>query len=281
MGSEWLAQLTLISIIDYLIIALSIGLIYNAIKGTRVTKVFYGFLILYLLKNLAFHFHLKNVSRSLEFVFDNIFVLILIIFQEEIRSAINKIMVKISFFEKEEGEKFEKEIVSSLISLSNQKVGALIILEGETSLDDFSTGGTVISGEVTKELILTIFEHYSPLHDGAVVIQNKKIHTAGVVLPLSKNSLNNFRLGTRHRAGVGISEKTDCLSLIVSEETGKIRMSRAGQLYEVSKDNVAEELARFYVSRNDKSNKVVLNKILNISRNYYLKYKDFFKKDNK
>ena len=114
--------------------------------------------------------------------------------------------------------------------MSKTNTGALIVFEKNTSLDDLLTGGTPINADVTSELLENIFVHNTPLHDGAVVIKNGKIYKAACVLPLSSNRDLSKECGTRHRAALGISQKTDCLAFIVSEETGNISMAQGGQL---------------------------------------------------
>ena len=133
--------------------------------------------------------------------------------------------------------KMIEEIVETLYSLSRQKIGALIVMERETKISDIINTGTTIDGDVTRQLLINIFIPNTPLHDGAVVIRNFKIKAAACFLPLSQSKDLTKDLGTRHRAGVGISEVSDCLTLIVSEETGEVSIAKSGKLYR----NIAKE----------------------------------------
>ena len=134
----------------------------------------------------------------------------------------------------EEIKKLEKtidEIVETLYSLSRQRIGALIILERETKISDIISTGTIIDGDVSRQLLINIFIPNTPLHDGAVVIRDFKVKAAACFLPLSQSKDLTKDLGTRHRAGVGISEVSDCITLIVSEETGEVSIAKSGKLY--------------------------------------------------
>jgi diadenylate cyclase len=133
-------------------------------------------------------------------------------------------------FTKAEELKSLEEIVRAAISLANRKIGALIVIERETSLKDFIEVGTPLDAKVSKELLMSIFHPTSPIHDGAVIINGNRIAAAGCFLPITLSAELSKSLGTRHRAGIGLTEETDAIAIIVSEETGFISMALGGKL---------------------------------------------------
>lgn len=253
--NEFIKIIKLSTIIDYSIIGIILYFIFSTLKGTRAAQIVFGLISLYLFKTLSYKLELTNTSKLLSFLFDNLIIFILIIFQEEIRQIINRINQRWSMIiGKNERSEFayQEEIVNAVSKLSKEKVGALIILQGETDVQDHVSGGTKINADISEELILTVFENYSALHDGALVIQENKILSAASVLPLSKNKNIDFRLGTRHRAAIGVTEELDCLAIIVSEETGKIRIAEKGKIEELDEDALKYKIANFYRIRESK-----------------------------
>ena len=145
-------------------------------------------------------------------------------------------------------------------NMSKTNTGALIVFEKEAPLDDLLTGGTPINADVTSELLENIFVHNTPLHDGAVVIKNSKIYKASCVLPLSSNKDLSKECGTRHRAALGISEQSDCVSLVVSEETGKISVMHKGNMIRnLSVLNLSEILIKLLQPKEDVSENMKKN----------------------
>lgn len=162
----------------------------------------------------------------------------LIIFQPEFRAGLEHIgRAKFNLFGKNVNTSEEtlnrniEEIVEALYSLSRQKIGALIIMERETRISDIINTGTIIDAEISRQLLINIFIPNTPLHDGAVVIRDSKVKAAACFLPLTESKDLSKDLGTRHRAGIGVSEVSDCITLIVSEETGGVSIAKAGKLY--------------------------------------------------
>ena len=144
--------------------------------------------------------------------------------------------------------------------MSKTNTGALMVFEKEVPLDDLLTGGTPINADVSSELLENIFVHNTPLHDGAVIIRNSKIYKASCVLPLSSNKDLSKECGTRHRAALGISEQSDCVSLVVSEETGKISiMHRGNMMRNLSVANLSEALVKLLQPKEDVSGSVKKN----------------------
>lgn len=251
-------------VIDYLIIGAILYFIFSTLKGTRAAKIVFWLITLYFFKTVSLKLELHNTSKLLSFLFDNLIILILIIFQEEIRHLITRINRKWSeTFGKTDKSEFSslEKIVNAASKLAKEKVGALIVLQGEMDLQDHVSGGTILNCDISEEIILTIFENHSALHDGALVIQDNKIFSAASVLPLSKNKNIDFRLGTRHRAAIGVTEDLDCLALIVSEETGQIRISEKGKIIELNEEELKYKIINFYRTRDSNINQ--LTKILN------------------
>lgn len=179
-------------------------------------------------------------ARELEFMtlywllgtfLSSIFIIIIIIFQRDIRRALTQ-MGQASYFGRGHEDDFLAidEVIKASVALSREKKGALIILERETGLKDYIESGSPIDALVNSELLISLFQPDSPLHDGGVVISNGRIDSARCVLPLSKNPYISKRLGTRHRAAIGISEETDAVVIVVSEETRKISIVQHGAI---------------------------------------------------
>lgn len=252
--------------IDYLIIGFGLYLIFSTLKGTRAAQIVFGLISLYIFKTASLKLDLHNTSKVLSFLFDNLIIFILIIFQEEIRQIVNRISSRwSSIVGKNDKSEFsyQEQIIDAVSKLSKEKTGALIILQGENDLEDHISGGTKLNAEISEELLLTIFENYSPLHDGAVIIQDNKMISAASVLPLSKNKSIDYRFGTRHRAAMGITEVIDCLAIVVSEESGKIRVAEKGKIIELNEDELKFKISTFYRIKDTKINQItkVLNQV--------------------
>ena len=222
-------------IIDILIVAF---IIYNAIKLIRQTRA------AQLIKGIAVILVVMYVSQWLQlnvihFILTNTIQVgitaLLIVFQPELRRALEHVgRSKFSVFFTKESQSLENDIIDEVCiaaaSLSKTKTGALIVFERKTVLSDMLTGGTVINSEITSEILENIFVPNTPLHDGAVIIKEGKINKAATVLPLCSNKNLSKEFGTRHRAALGISETSDAVALVVSEETGKISVTVNGDM---------------------------------------------------
>ena len=181
-------------------------------------------------------FKLYMVNYILNNTFQVGVMALVVVFQPEIRRAleyIGRTSISLSAIEKnsETSEKVIKEIVSATSSLARQKIGALMIFEQKIGLNDIAESGTALNANVSSGLLINIFIPNTPLHDGAVIIKDYSIRAAGCFLPLTENNLLSKDIGTRHRAAIGITEKSDAISLIVSEETGYISYAVEGRLY--------------------------------------------------
>ncbi|WP_296645615.1 diadenylate cyclase CdaA [Romboutsia sp. 13368] len=234
-------------IVDILIIAYIFYKIFMFIKDTRAEQVLKGIVLLFVATQVSKVLKLHTLYWLLIKALDLGFIAALIIFQPELRAGLEHIgRTKFNFFQKNNisvsEEKFNRtveEIVEALYSLSRQKIGALIILERNTKIGDIINTGTSIDGEVSRQLLINIFIPNTPLHDGAVVIRESQIKAASCFLPLTQSKDLSKELGTRHRAAIGVSEVSDCISLIVSEETGDVSIAKSGKIYrKISKDRM-------------------------------------------
>ncbi len=231
---QWYEPFLNFSLTDLLDIILVGVLIYNfliLVKGTRILNVIIGLFFFIGIYSGASYLKLKTLETILEKVFFYLPLILILIFQNEIRRMITK-FVKNPFkivFQKPE-EHLIKEIILSVTALSSKRHGALIVFERNDGLRDYMEIGIPINASITAELVETIFLPTSPIHDGAIIIQGETIVSAGCFLPLSINPLLTKEYGTRHRAGIGITEETDAVCIIVSEETGIISFAVNGHL---------------------------------------------------
>ncbi len=243
--SDVLAVLSTIGISDLIDIALVALVIYYSIKLLRQTmfsQLLTGVLLLVALYLLSVALGLTAINFILEYIFNFGIILVIIVFQPEIRKALATFgTTNLSFFshlisganseeEVEERKNVVNNIVLAALSLASSKTGALIVVEKGISLGDICATGTAIDGKVTSALLESMFFPNSPLHDGAVIIRDTQMAAAGCFLPLSETSKMSKSLGTRHRAAVGVSEMSDAVVVTVSEETGIISFARAGEL---------------------------------------------------
>ncbi len=231
-------------ITDLLDILLVTFVIYNGIKLIRETRAFQlvkGLLLLGAAYLVIYQLGMQTSSIILRIVFQNIFIILIILFQQEIRQVIERVgqskIIGISRLLKGSNSE-QKEIISDAIieiakavqRMSNSKTGSLIVMEKELLLGDVIKTGTSIDAKVTHELIGNVFFPNSPLHDGAAVVRNGRLLCAGCVLPLTKGDDISSDLGTRHRAAIGMSEQSDAMVVVTSEETGTISLAFRGVL---------------------------------------------------
>ncbi|HFS8880117.1 TPA: diadenylate cyclase CdaA [Clostridioides difficile] len=231
-------RMSIYDLIDISIVAYIFYKIFMFIKDTRAEQVFKGIIFLLLATQLSDTFKLHTVYWISLKALDYGVIATLIIFQPEFRAGLEHIgRAKFNLFGKNVNTSEEtlnrniEEIVEALYSLSRQKIGALIIMERETRISDIINTGTIIDAEISRQLLINIFIPNTPLHDGAVVIRDSKVKAAACFLPLTESKDLSKDLGTRHRAGIGVSEVSDCITLIVSEETGGVSIAKAGKLY--------------------------------------------------
>ena len=205
--------------------------------------LFKGVLIVIIIKLLSDYLNLTTIGLLLEYVIEWGPLALIIIFQPEIRNILEhlgrkQLLGRHKILTLDEREKLVYEIMNAVDYLRKARIGALIVIERDISLNEYIQRSKAIYADISSELLISIFFPRNPLHDGGVIIQGNKITRAGAVFPISLNSKINKRLGTRHRAALGISEESDCIALVVSEETGKISIAIGGVLnYNLSLDD--------------------------------------------
>ncbi len=223
-------------IIDITIVAFVFYKLYMIIRETRAEQLIKGLLILLIGTKLSDWLELWVINYLLRNTMTLGVIALLIVFQPELRRALeylgrSRLLSKslVELADEELNDKV-KEITDAAASLSRQKIGALIVLEMETGINDVIETGNRIEGIISSSLLINIFIPNGPLHDGAVVIRKDKIMAAGCFLPLTENQNLSKELGTRHRAAIGITENSDAIAVIVSEETGAISVAREGKI---------------------------------------------------
>lgn len=229
---EFLKQIRWQDLVDIILMSVIIYRLLIIIKGTKAAHMLIGLGLLLVASFLSRYFELYTIDWLIQSFWAQIVIAIIILFQPEIRRALAQMGEAKIFKNLTSAEELKSldEIVRATIALANRKIGALIAIERDTSLKDFVEMGTPLDAKVTKEILLSIFHPTSPIHDGAVVIKENRITAAGCFLPITMGPDISKSLGTRHRAGLGLSEETDAVIIIVSEETGNISMAMNGKL---------------------------------------------------
>ena len=231
--------LKLTDIIDIFLIALIVYQLLKVLKETRAMQLVKGIFLLFLILQISSWAHLTTLNYLLRNAMQVGMFAIVVIFQPELRNLLEKmgrsnvgklIDVATGKISNDDDDYAVSEIVTASVNMSSTKTGALIVIERETKLGDVIKTGTLLDAEVSSALLENIFFPKTPLHDGAVIIRGDRIHTAGCFLPLTSNTNLSRDLGTRHRAALGISEASDAIVVIVSEETGKISIALNGSL---------------------------------------------------
>ena len=226
-----------LDIIEILIIAFLIYHLINWIKRTRAWYLVKGLAVLLIVWFFATIFEFSAILWIFRNAISVGILAIFIIFQPELRRALEQLGQRqfVGFFgSKNNTERFsdetKEEIAEAVWAMAKVKTDALIVIEENVSLEEYEKTGISLDANVTAALLVNIFEHNTPLHDGAVIIRGNRAVAATCILPVSENMRLSKELGTRHRAGVGVSESSDCLTIIVSEETGKVALAKRGQL---------------------------------------------------
>jgi len=223
-------------VIDVAIVAFVIYKVLGFIRETRALQLVKGLLILVLITVLSDQFNLYTLNWILRNTISLGVIALVIVFQPELRRALEYvgrskfITPQFAQMDKERVKVITAAIIKAVDFFSTNKIGALIIMERETILNDIAETGTKIDAEISTELLGNIFYAGAPLHDGATIIRGDRVYAAGCVLPLSQSKTLSKDLGTRHRAGIGITENSDAIAIIVSEETGIISIAVDGKL---------------------------------------------------
>lgn len=229
------------NIFEIIILAIILYEFMAWVKTTRAFALLKGIIVILVFLIIAYIFDFTTILWIAGKVINIAIIAVVVIFQPELRKALEQLGQKkyfksiLPFTEKKDkGERFSDKTVNELVracfELAKNKTGALIVIEQDILLTDYEKTGIPVDGIVTSQLLINIFEHNTPLHDGAVIVRGDRIVSATCYLPLSDNMQISKELGTRHRAAVGISEVTDTMTLVVSEETGNVSIAIAGEL---------------------------------------------------
>ncbi len=234
--------------IDILLVTYLIYKLIIVLRGTRAIQLFKGIIFIVVTWMLSTYFGLKTLQWLMSQALNIGVLAILIIFQPELRRALEQLGRGRIFSRSHQPDdqvalRMVGELIKAMQYMAKRRIGALLVIEKETGLSDYIETGIEIGGKISSELLINIFIPNTPLHDGAVIIRKEMVMAAGCYLPLSENPMINKELGTRHRAGIGMSEVSDAISLIVSEETGQISIARNSEINrDLSEDDLREYL---------------------------------------
>ena len=253
-------QMSLTDIIEIIIISVLIYYMLVWIKDTRAWMLLRGILVILAFVLLAVLFEMNTIVWIADKLFNVAMIAVVVIFQPEMRKALENlgrknILVNLFNFDfnKVENGKFSDKTITELVKacyeMGKVKTGALIVVEDEIVLTEYERTGIAVDGILTSQLLINIFEHNTPLHDGAVVIRGNRVTAATCYLPLSDNMDISKALGTRHRAAVGVSEATDSVTLVVSEETGRVSVAVSGRLKSVKDGDELRDILSVLVKR--------------------------------
>jgi diadenylate cyclase len=219
-------------LVEILIVAFLLYRVLLVIQRTRAMQIALGVVSLAFLYGVSRLLDLILIRAILETTFQYGAIAVLVVFQPELRAALARLgqsrMLRV--FQRLEGSRVAGEVVEAAERLSRARHGAIIAIEQEVGLGEYAETGSSVDARVSAEMLTTIFTPYSPLHDGAVLISGDKIRAAGAILPLTQSSVKDRSLGTRHRAALGLSEETDAIVVVVSEETAQISVALGGRL---------------------------------------------------
>ena len=247
--------ITFTNIVEILILAFLVYSVLLWIKNTKAWTLLKGIMVLCIFVSIVYLLRMTTLIYLVNRAIDIAIMAALVIFQPELRRALEQLgekqivasLIPIMDSNREVTERFSdktvNEIVKAAAEMGRAKTGALIVIEQNIRLDEYERTGIMLDSILTSQLLMKIFDHNTPLHDGAVIVKGNRITSATCYLPLSDNMMLSKELGTRHRAGVGISEVTDSLTVIVSEETGKISLAYKGELRrDITPDMLKEQL---------------------------------------
>ena len=266
-------RISINDVVDILIVAYLFYKILRFIKDTRAEQLFKGVIILLVAPQVSGMLKLHTLYWILVKILEAGFILPFIIFQPELRAVLEHLGRNTNLYRfgtqaksayELNVEKVISEMLGAVYDMAGRKIGALLVLEGKTKLNEIVETGTEIDAKITKQILCNIFIPNTPLHDGAVIIRDGKIKSAACFLPLTQRKDLSKDLGTRHRAGIGVSEISDSLILIVSEETGHVSIARAGKIYrDVSKERLANILKNFYKNNSEEKGLGLVKDIFN------------------
>lgn len=229
--NEILQNIRLADLADVLIITVLVYWLIDLIRGTRAVQMVYGLLAIGALYWLAQYFELYTLSWILSTFLSSAILIVVVLFQSDIRRALTQVgRWRIFGGAGEERAEMVEEVARTATMLAARRIGALLVLEREVQLSEYLDAGTRLDAKVTRELLASIFLPQSPIHDGAVIIRGGRIVGAGCFLPLTANPGVSKALGSRHRAAIGITEDSDALVVVISEEEGQISLVQEGRM---------------------------------------------------
>ena len=268
MGINWSNILTLSNLLDILVVWFIIYEVIILLKGTKAVQLFRGVLVIAIVKIISVIFGFTTVSYLTDQVINWGVIAIIIIFQPEIRRGLEHLgrgsIIKHAQNQNVENEKMILELDKAIQYMSKRRIGALMTIQMDTGLEDYIETGIKLDADITGELLINTFIPNTPLHDGAVIISNNRVAVAAAYLPLSQSNLIPKELGTRHRAAVGISEVTDALTIVISEETGEVSITKNNELLRgMNKEDYMKFLRDQLITKQDSMNKNVFTTIFN------------------
>ncbi|KRN03518.1 diadenylate cyclase CdaA [Holzapfeliella floricola] len=246
-----------LSVVDIFIVWYVLYRLITLVKGTKAVQLVKGLAVIVVVQIASSIFKLDTVNYVVNQIMVWGVIGIIIIFQPEIRRGLEHIgrtpiLGSRSQMAQKTGEKFVKELDKSIQYMSKRRIGALISIQQNTGLDDYIETGIPLDADITGELLINIFIPNTPLHDGAVIVKDGKLAVAAAYLPLSDSNIIPKKLGTRHRAAVGISEVTDAITIVVSEETGGVTITRNSQLMvDLTREDYLKYLRAQFVPETD------------------------------
>ena len=267
----YVPNLTWSDVLDIIIIAYLLYHILLWFKTSRAWTLLKGILVLLVFLGLSALLRLNTILWIAKNIVSVLIIALIILFQPELRRALDELGRKrffnrfFNFNDKNEGrqrlsDKTVYELVRTASELGKAKTGALIVLEHDTPLGEYERTGINVDAVVTSQLLVNIFEKNTPLHDGAVIVRNNRVVAATCYLPLTERNDVNKELGTRHRAGLGISENTDSMTIIVSEETGAVSVAHRGQLHRNLNDDSLRKLLEILQDKDEEPRRKIWKK---------------------
>ncbi|GLI04424.1 MULTISPECIES: diadenylate cyclase CdaA [Paenibacillus] len=245
---DWITEIDIKDIIDILIVSYVIYKLILVVRGTRAIQLLKGIFVVVVTWALSSWFKLNTLQWMMNQMFTFGLVGVFIIFQPELRRALEqlgrgKLFSRTTVEEDTEVNRRINEVLKAVTYMARRKIGALIVFERDTGLTDYIESGIAIESQISSELLINIFVPNTPLHDGAVILRKHQLMAAGCYLPLSENPFISKELGTRHRAAIGMSEVSDAMCVIVSEETGAVSLAMNGHiLRDVKEDALLAKL---------------------------------------
>jgi len=269
MPFDWSNLITtqhLINLLDVAVVWYAIYKLMMLLRGTKAVQLFKGIVVIVIIKLLSWYIGLSTVSWIMDQVINWGIIAIIIIFQPEIRRGLEHLGRGTFVHNRKQGaeeEKMVKALDQAIQYMSKRRIGALITIQMNTGLEDYIETGIKLDADITGALLINIFIPNTPLHDGAVIIKDNKIAVAAAYLPLSESNLIPKALGTRHRAAVGISEVTDALTIVVSEETGGVTITKNSELLrDLTQNDYLKLLRNELIPKQEVKNDNILTKFV-------------------